>query len=60
MRVINFAQGEFLMLGMYFTFYLVARFDLLPFFGPSDRTLYRRIARGAGARSSSATRCTAS
>jgi branched-chain amino acid transport system permease protein len=24
MRVINFAQGEFMMLGMYFTFYLVA------------------------------------
>jgi branched-chain amino acid transport system permease protein len=35
MRVINFAQGEFLMLGMYFTFYLVAGFDLLWFLGPS-------------------------
>jgi branched-chain amino acid transport system permease protein len=35
MRVINFAQGEFLMLGMYFTFYLVAGLDLLWFLGPS-------------------------
>jgi branched-chain amino acid transport system permease protein len=30
MRVINFAQGDFLMLGMYFTFYLLA---LVPFLG---------------------------
>jgi branched-chain amino acid transport system permease protein len=35
MRVINFAQGEFLMLGMYFTFYLVVAFDLLWFLGPA-------------------------
>jgi len=35
MRVINFAQGEFLMLGMYFTFYLVVGYDLLWFLGPS-------------------------
>jgi branched-chain amino acid transport system permease protein len=35
MRVINFAQGEFLMLGMYFTFYVVAGFNLLWFLGPS-------------------------
>ena len=34
MRVINFAQGEFLMLGMYFTFYLVVGFDVLWFLGP--------------------------
>ena len=34
MRVINFAQGEFLMLGMYFTFYLVVGFNLLWFLGP--------------------------
>jgi len=34
MRVINFAQGEFLMLGMYFTFYLVVGFNLLSFLGP--------------------------
>src|ERR1700746_251277 len=35
MRVINFAQGEFLMLGMYFTFYLVVGYDLMWFLGPS-------------------------
>src|ERR1700693_2087499 len=35
MRVINFAQGEFLMLGMYFTFYVVVAFNLLWFLGPT-------------------------
>jgi branched-chain amino acid transport system permease protein len=34
MRVINFAQGEFLMLGMYFTFFIVVGFNLLWFLGP--------------------------
>lgn len=38
MRVINFAQGEFLMLGMYFAFYLVTGLGLVgamgPLFGP--------------------------
>jgi len=34
MRVINFAQGDFLMLGMYFTFYLVTGFGVLAFLGP--------------------------
>ncbi|MSP68567.1 MAG: branched-chain amino acid ABC transporter permease [Alphaproteobacteria bacterium] len=34
MRVINFAQGEFLMLGMYFAFYLVTGFGLVAFLGP--------------------------
>lgn len=34
MRVINFAQGEFLMLGMYFTFYLAVGFNILWFLGP--------------------------
>src|SRR5260370_21581384 len=34
MRVINFAQGEFLMLGMYFTFYLVVGFNMLWFLWP--------------------------
>jgi branched-chain amino acid transport system permease protein len=34
MRVINFAQGEFLMLGMYFTFYVVVGFNMLWFLGP--------------------------
>ncbi len=35
MRVINFAQGDFLMLGMYFTFYLVTALGALAFLGPS-------------------------
>ena len=49
MRVINFAQGEFLMLGMYFTFYVVVGLQhaLVP--GPVDRTLYRCPACGTGA-----------
>ncbi len=34
MRVINFAQGDFLMLGMYVTFYLVTGFGTLAFLGP--------------------------
>lgn len=34
MRVINFAQGDFLMLGMYFTFYLVTGFGAFAFLGP--------------------------
>jgi len=38
MRVINFAQGEFLMLGMYFAFYMVTSLGLVgvlgPLFGP--------------------------
>ncbi len=34
MRVINFAQGDFLMLGMYATFYLVTGFGFLSFLGP--------------------------
>lgn len=34
MRVINFAQGEFLMLGMYFAFYLVTGLGLVGALGP--------------------------
>jgi branched-chain amino acid transport system permease protein len=34
MRVINFAQGEFLMLGMYFAFYLVTGLGLVGAMGP--------------------------
>jgi branched-chain amino acid transport system permease protein len=34
MRVINFAQGEFLMLGMYFTLYLVSWLGLSALLGP--------------------------
>src|SRR5690348_7739850 len=35
MRVINFAQGDFLMLGMYFTLYIVTSLGLFSFLGPS-------------------------
>src|ERR687887_1844430 len=35
MRVINFAQGEFLMLGMYVAYYLVTGFGVLAFLGSS-------------------------
>ncbi len=34
MRVVNFAQGDFLMLGMYAAFYLTTGFGVLTFLGP--------------------------
>jgi len=34
MRVVNFAQGDFMMLGMYATYYLVTGFGVLAFLGP--------------------------
>src|SRR6201989_494570 len=34
MRVINFAQGDFLMLGMYVAFYLTTGSGILAFLGP--------------------------
>ena len=34
MRVVNFAQGDFMMLGMYAAFYLVTGFGTLAFLGP--------------------------
>src|SRR5947209_13240340 len=34
MRVINFAQGDFLMLGMYAAFYLTTGYGILDFLGP--------------------------
>src|SRR3954471_9766241 len=34
MRVINFAHGDFMMLGMYAAFYLVTGFGVLSFLGP--------------------------
>ena len=34
MRVVNFAQGDFMMLGMYVAFYLVTGFGVLAFLGP--------------------------
>ena len=35
MRVINFAQGDFLMVGMYAAFYLTTGFGILTFLGPN-------------------------
>src|SRR5436305_12228725 len=35
MRVVNFAQGDFLMLGMYVAFYLTTGFGVLTFLGPN-------------------------
>jgi branched-chain amino acid transport system permease protein len=34
MRVVNFAQGDFMMLGMYVTYYLVTAFGIQALFGP--------------------------
>ena len=34
MRVVNFAQGDFMMLGMYVAYYLVTGFGILAFLGP--------------------------
>src|SRR5499433_219708 len=34
MRVVNFAQGDFMMLGMYVAYYLVTGFGVLGFLGP--------------------------
>jgi branched-chain amino acid transport system permease protein len=34
MRVVNFAQGDFMMLGMYIAYYLVSGFGILAFLGP--------------------------
>src|SRR6195256_2292921 len=34
MRVVNFAHGDFMMLGMYAAFYLVTGFGVLAFLGP--------------------------
>ncbi len=34
MRVVNFAQGDFMMLGMYIAYYLVTGFAVLAFLGP--------------------------
>ena len=46
MRAINFAQGEFLMLGMYFTFYLVAAQWFGPWLGPGAAAFVIAVASG--------------
>src|SRR5258707_10959373 len=43
MNVINFAQGDFLMLGMYAAFYLTAGYGVLTFLRPSGGPLRRRL-----------------
>ena len=46
MRVINFAQGEFLMLGMYVTLYLLGMLGLAALFGPALGPLAAAILAG--------------
>ena len=46
MRIVNFAQGEFLMLGMFASFYLVAGTGLLGFLGPYVGPFVGAIAAG--------------
>jgi branched-subunit amino acid ABC-type transport system permease component len=50
MRVVNFAHGDFMMLGMYAAFYLVTGFGTLAFLGPMS---HRSSARCSPDRSSS-------
>ena len=47
MRVVNFAQGDFMMLGMYVAYYLVTGFGVLAFLGPYAGSDRRRRARRA-------------
>jgi branched-chain amino acid transport system permease protein len=46
MRVINFAQGDFLMLGMYFTLYLVSIFGAFAFLGPAGAPIAGALCAG--------------
>jgi branched-chain amino acid transport system permease protein len=46
MRVVNFAQGDFLMLGMYVAYYLVAGWGLLAFLGPYAGPLVAAVLAG--------------
>ena len=46
MRVINFAQGDFLMLGMYVAFYLTTGFGVLTFLGPNAGPVVAAFAAG--------------
>ena len=50
MRVINFAQGDFMMLGMYAAFYLFTAFGIQATFGNTRRAVRRDPAGGSGAR----------
>src|ERR1700757_3402718 len=47
MRVINFAQGDFLMLGMYAAFYLATAGGLSAFLGPSAGPIVAAFLAGA-------------
>lgn len=46
MRVVNFAQGDFLMLGMYAAYYLFAGWGLLAFLGPYAGPLLAAVLAG--------------
>ena len=56
MRVVNFAHGDFMMLGMYVAYYLVTGFGVLMFLGPYVGPDGRGGARGAR-RSTSSVGC---
>jgi branched-chain amino acid transport system permease protein len=59
MRVINFAQGDMMMLGMYSPWYLFTGFGVLAFMGPYAGPVAAAIWPGRSC-SSSATTCTSS
>ena len=46
MRVVNFAHGDFMMLGMYVAFYLVGMLGLGKVFGPSVAPIIAALAAG--------------
>jgi branched-chain amino acid transport system permease protein len=46
MRVVNFAHGDFMMLGMYIAFYLVTGFGVLAFMGPDAGPIVGAILAG--------------
>ena len=60
MRIVNFAQGELLMLGMYASLYLVTGGGRVRLPGPLLRSVHRRAAAPARSCSPAARCCTSS
>jgi len=52
MRVINFAHGDFMMLGMYAAYYLVTGFGVLVFLGPYAAPVVGAVLAGRSSSSS--------